>query len=353
MLTIRTATENSRRPQGPSGRKRGARRRGGKPSDRKPPGRTRPARPAARRCRPGGLRRALRPGPRPAGSCPDGAPPAACATAWVPPVSRVQAGPADRLDQQHRPAGEAPAAAALNADTRGTTRSLFHPESASSLASGGTLDCARQQGIRITGLPDDPNADVPRNRPCRSSATSSPSTSPGWRHRRPRRDSLIGRRGEDAFDDLAADLADGDVVLLCRGEVMALHLGIRRAQNVYRNRTRLLAQAVEGLPDAARWSRSAAPVRRSWSRRRRPGGTGGRAHRAASRRHPPAWRHARPHRAAAPDVPWETCRARSEPQLDGEAQPRGARVQRFVVAGDHCGQQFGHRAAYTAGSPRP
>jgi hypothetical protein len=55
-----------------------------------------------------------------------------------------------------------------------------------------------------------------------------------------------------AFDDLAADLADGYVVLLCRGEVMALDLGIRRAQNIYRNRPRLLAQAVEGLPAEAR-----------------------------------------------------------------------------------------------------
>ncbi|WP_326581592.1 hypothetical protein OIE69_44610 (plasmid) [Actinacidiphila glaucinigra] len=54
------------------------------------------------------------------------------------------------------------------------------------------------------------------------------------------------------FDDLAADLADGDVVPLCTGEEMALHLGIRRAKNLHRTRPRLVAQAVEGLPAAAR-----------------------------------------------------------------------------------------------------
>ena len=54
------------------------------------------------------------------------------------------------------------------------------------------------------------------------------------------------------FDDLAADLADGDVVPLCTGEEMALHLGIRRAKNIHRTRPRLVAQAVEGLPAAAR-----------------------------------------------------------------------------------------------------
>ncbi|MER5395036.1 hypothetical protein [Streptomyces sp. NPDC002599] len=67
-----------------------------------------------------------------------------------------------------------------------------------------------------------------------------------------RQESGWRRQMARVFDDLAADLADGEVVPLCRGEVMALDLGIRRAQNIHRNRPGLLAQAVEGLPAEAR-----------------------------------------------------------------------------------------------------
>ncbi|WP_240657953.1 hypothetical protein [Streptomyces populi] len=67
-----------------------------------------------------------------------------------------------------------------------------------------------------------------------------------------RQDGAWRRQMARAFDDLAADLADGRALLLCKGEEMALHLGIRRAQNIHRNRPRLLARAVEGLPAAAR-----------------------------------------------------------------------------------------------------
>jgi hypothetical protein len=56
-----------------------------------------------------------------------------------------------------------------------------------------------------------------------------------------------------AFDDLAADLAGGgEVVPRCTGEEMALHLGIARAQALTRNRPRLVAETVAGLPEDRR-----------------------------------------------------------------------------------------------------
>lgn len=56
-----------------------------------------------------------------------------------------------------------------------------------------------------------------------------------------------------AFDDLAADLTGGvEVVPRCTGEEMALHLGIARAQALTRNRPRLVAKTVAGLPDDRR-----------------------------------------------------------------------------------------------------
>ncbi|WP_329138122.1 hypothetical protein OG552_29655 [Streptomyces sp. NBC_01476] len=56
-----------------------------------------------------------------------------------------------------------------------------------------------------------------------------------------------------AFDDLAADLAGGvEVVPRCTGEEMALHLGIARARALTRNRPRLVAESVAGLPEDRR-----------------------------------------------------------------------------------------------------
>lgn len=56
-----------------------------------------------------------------------------------------------------------------------------------------------------------------------------------------------------AFDDLAADLAAGvEVVPRCTGEEMALHLGIARATALTRNRPRLVAEVVAGLPEDRR-----------------------------------------------------------------------------------------------------
>ncbi|MFF0465680.1 hypothetical protein [Streptomyces mexicanus] len=53
-----------------------------------------------------------------------------------------------------------------------------------------------------------------------------------------------------AFDDLAADCASGtDVEPRCTGEEMALHLGIARAQDLTRNRPRLVRDTVAGLPE--------------------------------------------------------------------------------------------------------
>ncbi|MBC2868610.1 hypothetical protein [Streptomyces mexicanus] len=53
-----------------------------------------------------------------------------------------------------------------------------------------------------------------------------------------------------AFDDLAADCASGaDVGPRCTGEEMALHLGIARAQDLTRNRPRLVRDTVAGLPE--------------------------------------------------------------------------------------------------------
>ncbi|MFI1855535.1 hypothetical protein [Streptomyces sp. NPDC020480] len=55
------------------------------------------------------------------------------------------------------------------------------------------------------------------------------------------------------FDDLAADLAEtGTVRPLCTGEEMALHLGIDRAKALARNRPRLVAETVAGLPEDRR-----------------------------------------------------------------------------------------------------
>ncbi|MFI8186721.1 hypothetical protein ACIF70_40500 [Actinacidiphila glaucinigra] len=61
-----------------------------------------------------------------------------------------------------------------------------------------------------------------------------------------RQDGYWRRQMARTFDDLAADLAKGGVVPLCTGEEMALHLGIRRAQNIHHNRPRVVAQTVEG-----------------------------------------------------------------------------------------------------------
>lgn len=89
-------------PTGPSVRLRRGCRRAGRSSRRRPLARTRRARPAASR-HPGGSPPTRPRGPRAAGSSPDRAPPAVVATAQAPPKSPVQAGLADRLDQQHGP----------------------------------------------------------------------------------------------------------------------------------------------------------------------------------------------------------------------------------------------------------
>ncbi|GGX58626.1 hypothetical protein [Streptomyces chartreusis] len=53
-----------------------------------------------------------------------------------------------------------------------------------------------------------------------------------------------------AFDDLAADCASGaDVEPRCTGEEMALHLAIARAQDLTRNRPRLVRDTVAGLTE--------------------------------------------------------------------------------------------------------
>ncbi|MFI1441357.1 hypothetical protein [Streptomyces fructofermentans] len=67
-----------------------------------------------------------------------------------------------------------------------------------------------------------------------------------------REDGAWRRRMARAFDDLAEDLDRGHAVPHCQGEEAALHLGIRRAQSIHRNRPRLLARAEERLPAAAR-----------------------------------------------------------------------------------------------------
>ncbi|MGW2347419.1 hypothetical protein [Actinacidiphila glaucinigra] len=69
-----------------------------------------------------------------------------------------------------------------------------------------------------------------------------------------RQDRAWRRRMARVFDDLAADLCDArsGVVALCTAEELAFHLGISRARNIHRNRPRQLAEAVEGLPSAAR-----------------------------------------------------------------------------------------------------
>ncbi len=53
-----------------------------------------------------------------------------------------------------------------------------------------------------------------------------------------------------AFDDLAADCSSNAEVEPRRtGEEMALHLGIARAQDLTRNRPRLVRDTVDGLPE--------------------------------------------------------------------------------------------------------
>src|SRR4051812_47479822 len=53
-----------------------------------------------------------------------------------------------------------------------------------------------------------------------------------------------------AFDDLAADCSsDAEVEPRSTGEEMALHLAIARAQDLTRNRPRLVRDAVAGLPE--------------------------------------------------------------------------------------------------------
>ena len=53
-----------------------------------------------------------------------------------------------------------------------------------------------------------------------------------------------------AFDDLAADCSSGaQVEPRSTGEEMALHLGIARAQDLTRNRPRLVRATVADLPE--------------------------------------------------------------------------------------------------------
>ncbi|MFM9700986.1 hypothetical protein [Streptomyces europaeiscabiei] len=53
-----------------------------------------------------------------------------------------------------------------------------------------------------------------------------------------------------AFDDLAADCSsNAEVEPRCTGEEMALHLGISRAQDLTRNRPRLVRDTVANLPE--------------------------------------------------------------------------------------------------------
>jgi len=63
-------------------------------------------------------------------------------------------------------------------------------------------------------------------------------------------DSTWRRQMARTFDDLAADLAVGTgVEPRSTGEEMALHLGIARAGALTRNRPRLVAEAVAGMPE--------------------------------------------------------------------------------------------------------
>ncbi|MFE7958645.1 hypothetical protein [Streptomyces sp. NPDC057413] len=63
-------------------------------------------------------------------------------------------------------------------------------------------------------------------------------------------DAAWRRQMARAFDDLAADCASGaEVEPRCTGEEMALHLGIARAQELTRNRPRLVQDSVAGLPE--------------------------------------------------------------------------------------------------------
>ncbi len=58
------------------------------------------------------------------------------------------------------------------------------------------------------------------------------------------------RQMAPAFDDPAADCSsDAEVEPRCTGEEMALHLGIARAQDLTRNRPRLVRDTVAGLPE--------------------------------------------------------------------------------------------------------
>jgi hypothetical protein len=62
-------------------------------------------------------------------------------------------------------------------------------------------------------------------------------------------DAAWRRQMARTFDDLAADLDTGkDLAPGCTGEEMALHLAISRAEDLQRNRPRLVADAVHGLP---------------------------------------------------------------------------------------------------------
>ncbi|MFF5188772.1 hypothetical protein ACFY30_34240 [Streptomyces sp. NPDC000345] len=68
-----------------------------------------------------------------------------------------------------------------------------------------------------------------------------------------RQDGHWRRQMARAFDDLAGDCASTvDVEPRCTGEEMALHLGIARAQDLTRNRPRLVSEAVAALPEDRR-----------------------------------------------------------------------------------------------------
>ncbi|WP_406723583.1 hypothetical protein WJ438_01290 [Streptomyces sp. GD-15H] len=68
-----------------------------------------------------------------------------------------------------------------------------------------------------------------------------------------RQDGLWRRQMARAFDDLAADCSSAaEVEPRSTGEEMALHLGIARAQDLTRNRPRLVRDAVAALPEDRR-----------------------------------------------------------------------------------------------------
>ncbi|MGW0950012.1 hypothetical protein ACWD4O_46880 [Streptomyces sp. NPDC002623] len=63
-------------------------------------------------------------------------------------------------------------------------------------------------------------------------------------------DGLWRRQMARSFDDLAADCSSSaEVEPRSTGEEMALHLGIARAQDLTRNRLRLVRDTVAGLPE--------------------------------------------------------------------------------------------------------